>query len=216
MPASTPVPSHLMSTEISHPPTRAGSTEPPSRPLFGPPATFSPPPSPTQLAGHPQSPTAVGSSSPQSPGGSMQTPGPSPTPPLQRWPVRLPSPMVPPPDSPTQISGPSPTPPQRSSVRSPSPTGFPVPMPLANQPPSNLSSWPQHAIDVRNYLLEELMALSETGETQGAARGWGDEWDICMRLFMEFQQQSGFPVSTKPYFAYILTDVHFISLSDRR
>lgn len=171
----------------------------------------------------------------------MQTPGPSPTPPPQRWPVCSPSPMVPPPDSPTQISGPSPTPPpqhlpvhspspirptqtpspsptppQRSSVRSPSPTGLPVPMPSANQPPSDLSSWPQHAIDVRNYLLEEPMASSETGETQGAARGWGDEWDICVRLFMEFQQQSGFPVSTKPYFAYILTDVHFISLSDRR
>jgi hypothetical protein len=60
--------------------------------------------------------------------------------------------------------------------------------------PLDTSSWPQHALDVYRYLMDET-ATGVTGEKVTTTRDWGDEWVTCVKGFMEFQKSAGFPVS---------------------
>ena len=59
------------------------------------------------------------------------------------------------------------------------------------------SDWPNHMLDVHQYLTEATVMMTDGAITK--PRNWGDRWLSCLESFFEFQRQAGFPESGQSF-----------------
>ena len=67
------------------------------------------------------------------------------------------------------------------------------PLPSIRKTSLIFSNWPNHMVDVHQYLTEETVVTEDGAITK--ARNWGDRWLLCLESFFEFQSRAGFPKS---------------------